>query len=388
MPSLRSLLPIVALALGTVACGAAKPQVASAQNLTVERIDNPEDAPEEAKTVHVEYTFPSSVVDKDIEKTFTGGFEKPGLKVDEKLTAHAHFDVTNTKISGTVTYVKKSKTHYQVLDADLVAEGHYDASMQVDFDVTGKGDFKTATQHDWERTAVGGKTIQLAHNLLSTNIPVTGPLFLNAHFDLSASCELKVEGQMHATTGVGVKGDVLMHAAYKKDGFEVDGKKKKFQFDSHAPNFEFAPKPYLNVAGKQQSLHGRCSLAPTAVILVDHAVGAKLSVEPYVELDARREMSGRPWKYSAKAGIAVVAATDVEIFGRQMVKAREFTLHDKTFFELTGTAGAPTMTPAAAEPAPTAVAARGSRVPQLIGRPKLESTSKKPKGFLHMPKKS
>ena len=395
MHALHKLAAAPLLALSLVACGHAKPAVATAANLRVETMDNPDDAPEAAKTVHVEYTFPAAVVDREIDKTFTGGFEKPGLKVDEKLVAHAHFDVTNTKISGTVTYVKKSKMYYQVLDADLVAEAHYDASMDVDFDVVGKGDFKKSSARDWQKTAVGGKTIELAHNVLSTNIPVSGPLFINAHFDLSASCELKVEGQIHATTGVGVRGDVTMHASYKKDGVGEDGKAKRFAFESHAPNFEFSPKPYLKVAGKQESLRGRCSLAPTAVILVDHAIGAKLSAEPYVELDAKKE-AGRPFKYLAKAGIAVVAATDVEVFGRQMVKPREYTLNDKTFFELTGVAGAPAFAPAIVSASAVARATPQAKGGRLAAKARalehgvhLETTSAKPsvKSWLHLPKK-
>ena len=98
---------------------------------------------------------------------------------------------------------------------------------------------------------------------------------------------MQVEGQMHATTGVGISGDVRLAAKYKKAGFDTpDGKKPKFQFESKAPSFELAPRPYLKVEGKQQRLKGRCSLQPTAVLLLEHSVGAKLSVEPYVELEA------------------------------------------------------------------------------------------------------
>ena len=237
-------------------------------HLTVQKTAGPEDAPGEAKTVTVGYTFDRDIVNKDFDKTFNDGFEKKGLKVDEQLTAHAHFDVKDAKITGTVTYVKKGMGHYSILEADLVATGHYDADVQV-------------------------------------------------------------EGQMHATTGVGISGDVRLAAKYKKAGFDgPDGKKPKFQFESKAPNFDLAPRPYLKVEGKQQHLKGRCSLQPTAVLLLEHSVGAKLSVEPYVALEATRASSRDKWTLDAQAGVSVSAATDIEIFGRQVRKAKEYALFD------------------------------------------------------------
>jgi len=327
-----------ALALSATACGAhggpgaAEPQ-APMGHLTVSKTAGPEDAPEEAKTVTVEYAFDRDMVNKDFDKTFNDGFEKKGLKVDEQLTAHAHFDVKDAKITGTVTYVKKGMGHYSILEADLVATGHYDADVQVDMDVQMKGDTRNAKEGDWDKTLIGGKPVPLVKNVMPTNIPIAGPLFLHAHFDLSAACDMQVEGQMHATTGVGISGDVRLAARYKKEGFDVsrpDGKRPKFQFESKAPNFELSPRPYLKVEGKQQRIKGRCSLQPTAVLLLEHSVGAKLSVEPYVELDAKRASSRDKWTLDAQAGVSVNAATDIEIFGRQMRKAKEYSLFDVT----------------------------------------------------------
>src|SRR5262249_51092493 len=151
----------------------------------------------------------------------------------------------------------------------------------------------------------------LVKNVMPTNIPIAGPLFLHTHFDLSVACSLDVEGQMHATTGVGITGDVELSAKYKKAGFEkADGKKSKVAFDAKTPNFELAPRPYLEVTGKQQQLKGRCSLQPTAVLLLEHSVGAKLAVEPYVELDAKRASPKAKWQFLAQAGVSVNAATD------------------------------------------------------------------------------
>jgi hypothetical protein len=166
-------------------------------------------------------------------------------------------------------------------------------------------------------------------NVMPTNIPIAGPLFLHAHFDLSAACDMQVEGQVHATTGVGIRGDVRLAARYKKAGFEgADGKTSKFKFEAGTPNFELAPKPYLTVEGKQQRLKGRCSLQPTAVLLLEHSIGAKLSVEPFVELEAKRVSSRDKWQLDAQAGVSVHAATDIEIFGRQVRKPKEFTLFE------------------------------------------------------------
>jgi hypothetical protein len=332
-----------ALALASTACGAhggpGQPQTALGQpapkapagQLTVTKLENPDDAPEEAKTVNVEYAFANDVVNKDFDKSFSDGFEKKGIKIDETLTAHAHFDVKEAKISGTVTYVKKGMGHYSIIEANLVATGHYDADVQVDLDVAVKGDTKNAKPGDWDKMLMGGKPVPLIKNVMPTNIPIAGPLFLHAHFDLSAACDMELEGQMHATAGVGIAGDVRLAAKYKKAGFEPttpDGKRSKFQFEAKAPVFELAPKPYLEVKGGKQRVKGRCSLQPTAVLLLEHAVGAKLSVEPFVSLEASRATARDKWSLDAQAGVSVHAATDIEIFGRQVRKPKEFQLYE------------------------------------------------------------
>ena len=335
-PLRRLAMPILvaAFAVASTACGAhggpAQPQ-APKGTLTVTRAESPEDAPEEAKTVVVEYAFGKDLLNKDFDKTFTDGFEKKGVKIDETLTAHAHFDVKEAKIKGTVTYVKKGMGHYSIVEADLVATGHYDADVQVDLDVQVKGDTKHAKDGDWDKMLMGGKPVPLFKNVMPTNIPIAGPLFLHAHFDLSAACDMEIEGQMHATTGVGIAGDVRLAAKYKKAGFEPsapDAKRSKFKFESQAPNFELAPKPYLEVQAGKQRVKGRCSLQPTAVLLLEHSVGAKLSVEPFVALEATRASSRDKWTLDAQAGVSLNAATDIEIFGRQVRKPKEFQLFE------------------------------------------------------------
>jgi hypothetical protein len=313
------------------AAGCAHPQEPKAPmgHIEVKRLASPEDAPEEAKTIQVAYVFDRDIVNKDFDKTIDDGFQKKGVKVDEKLAAHAHFEVSGAKITGTVTYVKKGFGRFSIVEADLVAEGHYDADVQVDVDVKVKGDTKNVDAKDWDGTAIGGKPFPIVKNIMPTNIPIAGPLFLHAHFDLTAACELGVEGAMHATTGVGIKGDVKLSAKYKKAGIEKEGgKKSKFAFDAGTPNFELSPKPYLKVEGKQQSIKGRCSLQPTAVLLLEHTVGAKLIVEPWLELEAKRSSPRAAWTLDAQAGVSVNAATDIEFFGRQIGKPKEFQLFD------------------------------------------------------------
>ncbi len=339
----RFAMPILigALALASTACGAhggpsqpmtaAQPAKAPAGQLTVTKMENPDDAPEEAKTINVEYAFAKDIVNKDFDKSFSDGFEKKGIKIDETLTAHAHFDVKEAKISGTVTYVKKGMGHYSIIEANLVATGHYDADVQVDLDVAVKGDTKNAKPGDWDKMLMGGKPVPLIKNVMPTNIPIAGPLFLHAHFDLSAACDMELEGQMHATAGVGIAGDVRLAAKYKKAGFEPatpDAKRSKFQFEAKAPAFELAPKPYLEVRGGKQRVKGRCSLQPTAVLLLESTVGAKLSVEPFVSLEGSRATARDKWTLDAQAGVSVHAATDVEIFGRQVRKPKEFQLYE------------------------------------------------------------
>ncbi len=360
---LATLLAILVFGAGSLAC--AHPQQVPAGALTVTREAPPEGAPEEAKTVRVEYALRNDAIDRDFTKSFKDGFSKKGLKVDQKIDARAHFDVKDAKIVGTITYVKKGMGHYSILSAELEAVGHYDADVQVDVDVQAKGDTSKADASDWSGTSVGGKPFALAKNVMPTNIPVAGPLFLHVHFDLTAACALEVQGQMHATAGVGIRGDVHLAAKYKKDGFVGEGgKKSRFKFEHSAPNFELAPRPYLTVTGKQQRLHGKCSLQPTAVLLLEHSVGAKLSVEPFLELDAQRASSRAPWKLDAQAGVSVHAATDIEVFGRQMAKPLEFELAKIMLTKPGDDLGV--TPPPVVPPGPLGPAARESEAPAMV----------------------
>jgi hypothetical protein len=186
---------------------------------------------------------------------------------------------------------------------------------------------------------------------MPTNIPIAGPLFLHVHFDLSAACQMEVNGQMHATAGMGVSGDVKLATRYKKEGFiKADGKKSKFEFEALTPNFQLDPKPYLEVSSRKQQVKGRCALQPTAVLLLEHSVGAKLSVEPYLEMQAQRASSRDRWQLDAQAGLSVHAATDVEVFGRAIGKPKEFTLFEVALTKPGDPVDAP---PAPADPPPS-----------------------------------
>ena len=92
--------PVVAcaLALTSVACGAhsvAPPQAP----LAAASMNGPValQVADETKTVTVDYAFDRDSATRDFDKTFDDGFEKKGLKVDQSLTAHAHFDVKDAK---------------------------------------------------------------------------------------------------------------------------------------------------------------------------------------------------------------------------------------------------------------------------------------------------
>ncbi len=349
-------------------------------HVEVAHLESPDDAPEQAKTIQVAYVFDRDIVNRELRKSFQDGIHKKGIDVEEKLDARAHFQVSDAKITGTVTYVKKGMGRYSILSADLVADAHYDADVQIDLDVKVKGDTRKAKEQDWKDTALGGKSYPIVKNIMPTNIPIAGPLFLHAHFDLNAACELNVEGQMHATTGVGVKGDVHLAAKYKKGGFEnaeaPDAKKKKFQFTAKAPGFELSPKPYLKVEGRQQKIKGWCSLQPTAVLLLENAVGARLVVEPWVELEAQRPSSRAPWQLGAEAGVTVSAAPALQIFGRKIGKPKEYELFEISLLKAGNAdlALPPSITPPPPEPQ-MAVAQRAPSRPSREAPPRASKSS-------------
>lgn len=330
------------LALTSVACGAhsvVQPQAP----VTIAASPAPAAADaEETKTVTIDYTFERDAVARDFAKTFDDGFERKGLKVEQSLTAHAHFDVKDAKISGTVTYARKTTGEYVILEADLVTSGHYDADVQVDLDVRAKGDARKATGPDWEKALLGGRPVTLARNVMQANIPIAGPLSLHAHFDLSAACDVQVEGPMHATTGVGISADVRLGAKYRRDGNGgTAGTRPTLLFDAKAPSFELAPKPYLKVDGKQQHMKGHCSLKPTAVLDIDPSFGAKLSVEPYVDLDAKRANAREKWALDAQAGVSVSASSDIALLDRKERKQNEYALLDAKLTKSGDEMGAP-----------------------------------------------
>lgn len=353
------------LALSTAACGAHGAEAQQVQSPSAALAPGASavvaPAGDETKTVTVDYTFDRESATKDFDKTFDDGFEKKGLKVDESLTAHAHFDVKDAKITGTVTYVKKATGEYTILEADLVASGHYDADVQVVLDVHSKGDAKKASAAEWEKTLLAGRPVPLVKNLMPAHIPIAGPLALDAHFDLSASCEMPVQGPLHATTGVGIAGDVRVTAKYKRDA------DKPLQIEAKAPSFELAPKPYLKVEGKQLVVKGHCSLKPTAVLDLDSSIRAKFSVEPYVDATGKRASAKGQWALDAQAGVAMSAATDVEIFGGPQAatnarKQNEYALSDTKLTKPGDEMGAPTRAVAGA----AAVAAKAGRPGKVV----------------------
>jgi hypothetical protein len=355
-------LAVAALALSSVACGAhsvAPPQapLAAPSMAASPAAARAAETPEETKTVTIDFAFDRDTATRDFDKTFDDGFEKKGLKVEQSLTAHAHFDVKDAKITGTVTYVKKSNGEYVIVAADLVTSGHYDADVQVDLDVRAKGDARKATGAEWEKALLGGRPVPLARNVMAANIPIVGPLSLHAHFDLSAACEMQVEGPMHATTGVGISGDVRLGAKYVREGAE-GASKPSLQFEAKAPTFELTPKPYLKVDGKQQHMKGHCSLKPTAVLDIDPSFGARIAVEPYVDVDAKRATARDKWVLDAQAGVSMTAASDVALLDRKERKQNEYALLDAKLSKPGDEMGAPTRNVGPAAPPKTGRAAK------------------------------
>ena len=319
----------------------------------------PTDSAEQTKTISIDYAFDRDTATRDFDKTFDDGFEKRGLKVDQSLTAHAHFDVQDAKITGTVTYVKKATGEYEIVAADLVTSGHYDAYVQVDLDVRAKGDARKATSAEWEKALLGGRPVPLARNVMAANIPIVGPLSLHAHFDLSAACEMQVEGPMHATTGVGISGDVRLGAKYRREGADgLRGKMPTLQFEAKAPSFELTPKPYLKVDGKQQHMRGHCSLKPTAVLDIDPSFGARIAVEPYVDVDAKRATARDRWVLDAQAGVSMSAASDIALLDRRERKQNEYALLDAKLSKPGDEMGAPAHNVGPAAPPKTGRAAK------------------------------
>ena len=315
-------------------------------------------AADETKTVTVDYAFDRDAVTRDFDKTFDDGFEKKGLKVDQTLTAHAHFDVKDAKITGTVTYVKKSTGEYAILEADLVTSGHYDADVQVDLDVRAKGDARKATGAEWEKALLGGRPVPLAKNVMPANIPIAGR---SRSTRTSISAPLRDAGRRsdardHRRRHLGRRSPRREVQAGRRDG--PDGKKPSLQFEAKAPGFELAPKPYLKVDGKQQHMKGHCSLKPTAVLDIDPSFGAKLSVEPYVDLDAKRASARDKWTLDAQAGVSMSAASDVALIDRKERKQNEYALLDAKLTKAGDEMGAPPRNVGPAAPPRTGRAAK------------------------------
>ena len=56
--------------------------------------------------------------------------------------------------------------------------------------------------------------------------------------------------------------------------------------------------------------------------------GAKLAVEPYVDLDAKRANAREKWALDAQAGVSVSASSDIALLDRKERKQNEYALLD------------------------------------------------------------
>ena len=103
---------------------------------------------------------------------------------------------------------------------------------------------------------------------------------------------------------------------------------------------------------------GHCSLKPTAVLDVDPSFTAKISVEPYVDVDAKRATARDKWTLDAQAGVSVTAASDLALVDRKDRKTNEYALLDAKLTKAGDEMGAPTRTASAAAPPKTSRASK------------------------------
>ena len=319
-----SVVSVLAFATG---CADAEPTEAS--------VEEPLDTVEPT-TLSIDKELDQDVIDKNFSKTIAESFSGAGLTVTSTATAKVHFDFKDPRIVGSVTY-GRGKRHggFTLLRAELAASGHYDASAEIDLDVKGEGDWSKMADNQtaWAAHSLGGRPFAIVKSMMSTTIPIAGPLFVHAHVELSASCALHLHGDVQARAAVGVAGEVDLSAKYDRSGF-VDaktGKSSYFQFAAGAPNFHLSPAPKFEITAAEGSLKGRCALQPTIVILVENAVGGKLVIEPYIDVAATAAPSDTgdtTWAASGQAGIEGHGTTRVEVFGYQLFTPREFALFD------------------------------------------------------------
>jgi hypothetical protein len=294
-------------------------------------VDEPEQTEDALnKTIPIDKPLPVGF-DKDFERTFSHTFRQRVGAVEATVRAKIHFDVTGAKLQGSVVVGER---HHRptILTANLNAHAQYSASVEVDLEVRGRTEVLRHDPEDLEESPLGGASMDVLKNFLPLNIPLSGPLFLHTHFDVGLACAIEeIEGHARISAGSGVEGGVDLKLRYDREHFRSEGPEAptRFHFDTSAPGFTIkrTPTRFSGVAGHMKA---SCALQPTLVVLMEHAVGAKLIVAPYVELGAKRDPQ-TGWSFSTGAGVEGYAQTDVELFGHALLKPKEFPLFDRKF---------------------------------------------------------
>jgi hypothetical protein len=94
------------------------------------------------------------------------------------------------------------------------------------------------------------------------------------------------------------------------------------------------------------------------VLDIDPSFGAKISVEPYVDVDAKRASARDKWALDAQAGVSMSAASDVALLDRKERKQNEYALLDAKLTKPGDEMGAPPRNVGPAAPPKTGRAAK------------------------------
>jgi hypothetical protein len=310
--------------------GLATAATACAASSADDGAESGEDAFTSGVPVRVQHDFPP--LDLELTKEVRDAFNERGYGVTSKLTPAIRFSLTRATLSGQVTPGRSEHGRPTILSAELAASAHYSASFEIALDVDGIGNVASLSGHDredWEEKYLGGKPIVLAKNLLPMDIPVGGPLFVHTHIDVAVGCALnEINGHMGAKTGAGFEGDFGFSIGYRRDHFPEND--QRFRFATVPPNFETHLTP-LTFASSPTNVKGRCALQPSLVVLLERTIGAKLFVEPYVDLEATYSRDDGALDVGKFYGVQGHAETAVEAFGHTVLRPFEFPLFDRRF---------------------------------------------------------
>jgi hypothetical protein len=313
--------------LAAVLAGLVVTASACASSSADENTEAGEDEFRSGVPIRVQHDF--QPINLELSKEFRDAFSERGYGVTSKLTPTVKFSLTRATISGQVTPGRSEHRRPTILSAELATSAHYSASFELALDVDGMGNVANLSQHDredWEEKMIGGKPIVLASNLVPMDIPIGGPLFVHTHVDVAVGCAVtEISGHIGAKTGAGFEGDVGFKIGYRRDHFPEND--SRFKFTAVPPNFQTHHTP-LTFTTQPARVKGRCSLMPSITVLLERSIGAKIFVEPYVDLDATLNRSNG-FDVSRVYGVEGHAETDVQLFGHRVLRPFEFKLFDR-----------------------------------------------------------